>query len=69
MDTIYRIARVLLTIATATTIGTCVALLGCSFATPIAPNATASNNATNSATANPTTSVTLQPADQPAPSK
>jgi hypothetical protein len=65
MDTAYRIIRVMLTIATATTIGTCVAVLGCSLAAPVQPVAQAPATQVNTATASPATTVTLQPTTQP----
>jgi hypothetical protein len=70
MDKTYRIARVLLTMATATTIGACVAWLGCSLAAPMQPVAQAPASQINTATANPATTVSLQPATttQPSPS-
>jgi len=61
MDTIYRILRVCLTIATATTIGTCVAVLGCSLAAPVSPVAQAPASQVNTATASPAATVTIQP--------
>ena len=66
MNLTYRIIRIVLTLATATTIGTCVAVLGCSLATPIQPVAQAPASQINTATASPATTVTLQqPTTQP----
>lgn len=62
MTTIYRILRTVLTIAAATTIGTCVSLLGCSLAQPISPVAQAPASQINTATASPATTVSVQPA-------
>jgi hypothetical protein len=56
-----RILHTVLTIATATTIGTCVAVLGCSLAQPISPVAQAPASQVNTATASPATSVIVQP--------